>query len=110
MDKRILGSSGLEVSALGFGCMGMSQGFGPNPGDRTQMIELLRTAVDRGVTSRPWIAPIPGTRRVERLEESLAAADLELTADDFAEIDAATSRITVEGARYPDAMQRMIDR
>ena len=38
------------MSALGFGCMGMSQGFGPNPGDRREMIDLLRTAVDRGVT------------------------------------------------------------
>ena len=50
MDKRILGSGGLEVSALGFGCMGMSQSFGPNPGDRRQMMSLLRTAVDLGVT------------------------------------------------------------
>jgi aryl-alcohol dehydrogenase-like predicted oxidoreductase len=50
MEKRILGSGKLEVSALGFGCMGMSQSFGPNPGDRRQMIDLLRTAVDLGVT------------------------------------------------------------
>ena len=50
MDKRILGSCGLEVSALGFGCMGMSQSFGPNPGDRGQMMNLLRAAVDLGVT------------------------------------------------------------
>ncbi len=50
MDKRILGSGGLKVSALGFGCMGMSQSFGPNPGDRRQMTDLLRTAVDLGVT------------------------------------------------------------
>ena len=50
MDKRILGSGGLEVSALGFGCMGMSQSFGPNPGDRDQMMNLLRVAVDLGVT------------------------------------------------------------
>jgi aryl-alcohol dehydrogenase-like predicted oxidoreductase len=50
MEKRFLGSGGQEVSALGFGCMGMSQSFGPNPGDRGQMIDLLRTAVDRGVT------------------------------------------------------------
>jgi len=50
MDKRILGSGGLEVSALGFGCMGMSQSFGPNPGDRGQMIDLLRTAVGLGIT------------------------------------------------------------
>jgi aryl-alcohol dehydrogenase-like predicted oxidoreductase len=50
MDKRILGSDGLEVSAIGFGCMGMSQSFGPNPGDRGQMMNLLRAAVDLGVT------------------------------------------------------------
>jgi aryl-alcohol dehydrogenase-like predicted oxidoreductase len=50
MKMRVLGSGKLEVSALGFGCMGMSQSFGPNPGDRGQMIDLLRTAVDRGVT------------------------------------------------------------
>src|SRR3954451_22972367 len=49
MKKRTLGQ-GLQVSALGFGCMGMSQSFGPNPGDRSQMIDLLRAAVDRGVT------------------------------------------------------------
>ena len=49
MDKRTLGD-GLEVSAIGFGCMGMSQSYGPNPGDRDQMIALLRTAVERGVT------------------------------------------------------------
>ena len=50
MEKRTLGSAGLEVSALGFGCMGMSQSFGPNPGDRAQMMGLLRAAVDLGVT------------------------------------------------------------
>jgi aryl-alcohol dehydrogenase-like predicted oxidoreductase len=50
MEKRVLGSGGLQVSALGFGCMGMSQGFGPNPGDRGQMMNLLRSAVDLGVT------------------------------------------------------------
>ena len=50
MKKRNLGSGGLEVSAIGFGCMGMSQSFGPNPGDRGQMMSLLRSAVDLGVT------------------------------------------------------------
>jgi len=49
MEKRTLGQ-GLQVSALGFGCMGMSQGFGPNPGDRGEMISVLRGAVERGVT------------------------------------------------------------
>jgi aryl-alcohol dehydrogenase-like predicted oxidoreductase len=49
MQTRTLGS-GLQVSALGFGAMGMSQSYGPNPGDRQQMIDLLRSAVDLGVT------------------------------------------------------------
>jgi aryl-alcohol dehydrogenase-like predicted oxidoreductase len=49
MKKRKLGASGLEVSAIGLGCMGMSFGFGP-PADKTEMISLIRTAVERGVT------------------------------------------------------------
>ena len=49
MNKRRLGKSGLEVSALGLGCMGMSHGYGP-PADRREMISLIRSAVDRGVT------------------------------------------------------------
>jgi aryl-alcohol dehydrogenase-like predicted oxidoreductase len=49
MNKRTLGQ-GLEVSAIGLGCMGMSQSYGPNPGDRKDMISVLRQAVDRGVT------------------------------------------------------------
>src|SRR6476620_8179270 len=49
MKKRKLGNSGLEVSALGLGCMGMSYGYGP-AGDKQEMISLLRTAVDRGIT------------------------------------------------------------
>ena len=49
MQKRELGKSGLNVSALGLGCMGMSFGFGP-PKDKQEMISLLHAAVDRGVT------------------------------------------------------------
>src|SRR3954465_9293958 len=49
MDARTLGTSGLQVSALGLGCMGMSQSFGPRP-PRDEMITLLRAAVERGVT------------------------------------------------------------
>ncbi len=49
MQKRKLGKSGLEVSALGLGCMGMSFGYGP-PADKKEMVSLIRTAVDRGVT------------------------------------------------------------
>jgi aryl-alcohol dehydrogenase-like predicted oxidoreductase len=49
MQKRQLGKSGLEVSALGLGCMGMSYGYGP-AGDKKEMISLIRSAVERGVT------------------------------------------------------------
>ena len=49
MDIRTLGQ-GLQVSALGLGCMGMSQSYGPNPGSREEMIAVLRGAVERGVT------------------------------------------------------------
>jgi predicted aldo/keto reductase-like oxidoreductase len=49
MDKRVLGHRGLEVSALGLGCMGMSVNYGP-PEDRQEMVALIRDAVDRGVT------------------------------------------------------------
>jgi aryl-alcohol dehydrogenase-like predicted oxidoreductase len=62
------------------------------------------------LAQRPWIAPIPGTRRLERLEENLGAADLDLTDDDVAQLDEASAQITVVGERYPEAMQRMIDR
>jgi len=49
MQKRILGKSGLEVSALGLGCMGMSFSYGP-PKDKQEMIQLLRTSVEQGIT------------------------------------------------------------
>ena len=86
------------------------------------VVDLLQTIADRkGATAaqialawllaqRPWIAPIPGTRRLERLEENLAAADVELTSEDLSEIDSASAAIEVKGARYPDFMQRMIGR
>ena len=49
MQKRTLGNSGLEVSAIGLGCMGMSSGYGP-AGDKQEMIALIRAAVERGVS------------------------------------------------------------
>jgi aryl-alcohol dehydrogenase-like predicted oxidoreductase len=57
---------------------------------------------------KPWIVPIPGTTKRARMEENVAAADVELTPDDLAEIEEA--ELTAAGARYPDAMQRLIDR
>jgi aryl-alcohol dehydrogenase-like predicted oxidoreductase len=62
------------------------------------------------LAQQPWIVPIPGTRRVERLEENLAAATLELTPDDVGEIERAAEQIQVQGARYPEHLQRLIDR
>lgn len=62
------------------------------------------------LAQKPWIVPIPGTRRLERLDENLAAADLDLTPEDITELTAASDSITVQGDRYPAAMQAMVDR
>ncbi|MFB9315215.1 aldo/keto reductase [Nocardioides plantarum] len=62
------------------------------------------------LAQQPWIVPIPGTRRTSRVRENLGGADLELTADDLAEIETAIAAVEVQGHRYPDAMERMIDR
>ena len=62
------------------------------------------------LSRKPWIVPIPGTRRLERLDENLAAAGLQLGADDLAELTAASDAADVQGDRYPAAMQAMIDR
>ncbi|OBK40040.1 aldehyde oxidase [Mycobacterium sp. 1245111.1] len=86
------------------------------------VVELLQAIADRkGATpaqialawllaQRPWIAPIPGTRRLERLDENLGAAAVELSDDDLREIDAASAAIEVQGERYPEFMRRMIGR
>ena len=58
------------------------------------------------LAQKPWIVPIPGTTKLHRLEENIGAASVELTPDDLREIDAAASQITVQGARYPDDMER----
>lgn len=83
------------------------------------VVDLLQaTAAAKGATpaqvalawllaQKPWIVPIPGTRRVSRLEENLGATGVELSAQELAEIDAAVARIEVQGARYPESMERM---
>ena len=58
------------------------------------------------LAQKPWIVPIPGTTKLHRLEENLGAAAVELTAGDLEEIDDAASKITVEGARYPEHLER----
>jgi aryl-alcohol dehydrogenase-like predicted oxidoreductase len=59
---------------------------------------------------KPWIVPIPGTTKLHRLEENLGAADVELTAADLDEIEAAASKISVQGARYPEHLEQMTGR
>lgn len=82
------------------------------------LIDLLRSIAERKratpaqialawlLAQRPWIVPIPGTTKLHRLEENIGAASVELTAEDLKEIDAAASQITVQGARYPEDMER----
>jgi len=62
------------------------------------------------LAQQPWIVPIPGTTKLHRLEENLGAAEVELSADDLSDIDAATAGITVHGQRYSETHQRMVDR
>jgi aryl-alcohol dehydrogenase-like predicted oxidoreductase len=82
------------------------------------LVELLRSIGERKqatpaqialawlLAQRPWIVPIPGTTKLHRLEENIGAASVALTANDLREIDAAASEIKVEGARYPEEMER----
>jgi aryl-alcohol dehydrogenase-like predicted oxidoreductase len=62
------------------------------------------------LAQKPWIVPIPGTRRLDRLHENIGAAAIELTADDLREIDDAASKITVLGARYPEDLEQLTGR
>lgn len=210
MKKRFLGKSGLEVSFLRLGCMGMSYSYGP-PADRQDMIVLIRTAVERGITfydtaevygpfaneelvgealspvrdqvviatkfgfdldplgrgyltgkidektpldstefraslprfspealmayrplvdilesfarekngtpaqvalawllaRKPWIVPIPGTRKRERLDENIGAIEMPLSPDELRAIDKAASEIVILGDRYPERLEKM---
>ena len=170
MQKRKLGNSGLEVSALGLGCMGMSYGLGP-AADQREMISLIRQAFDLGVTffdtaeaygpfkneelvgkalaplrekvviatkfgfsfdaegkpadmdSRPeHIREVAeaslrrlGTDHIDlfyqhRVDRNVPIEDVALSEIDLRDIESAASRIMVQGARYSEYSQRMIDR
>lgn len=131
MENRMLGASGLEVSAIGLGCRGMSHGYGP-AADKKPAIELVRKARDLGVdffdtaevygpyeneklvgealqgcrgqvvlAQKPWIVPIPGTRKTARLEENLGAADVKLEPQEPSELNQALDAIKIAGDRYP---------
>ena len=62
------------------------------------------------LTRKPWIVPIPGTTKLHRLDENMGAVSVELTPGDLQNIDSAASKITVEGARYPDNLERLTGR
>jgi aryl-alcohol dehydrogenase-like predicted oxidoreductase len=94
--------------------------FAPDALQHNQgVVDLLATIAQRkGATAgqialawllaqKPWIVPIPGTRKLHRLEENIAAADVELSADELAEIEDAASKIQVQGGRYNEAAERM---
>jgi aryl-alcohol dehydrogenase-like predicted oxidoreductase len=62
------------------------------------------------LAQKPWIVPIPGTRKLPRLDENIGAVAVQLTSDDLREIDSAASKITVQGARYPENLEQMTGR
>ena len=82
------------------------------------LVDLLRIIAERKkatpaqialawlLAQKPWIVPIPGTKKLERLDENIGAVNVELTADDLREIDSAASKITIQGARYPEALEK----
>lgn len=62
------------------------------------------------LAQRPWIAPIPGTTKLHRLEENIGAVNVELSSDDLRQLENAASKIPVQGARYPEEMQKLVNR
>jgi aryl-alcohol dehydrogenase-like predicted oxidoreductase len=86
------------------------------------LVDLLRKIAERKkvtpaqialawlLAQKPWIVPIPGTTKLARLEENIGAVNIQLTPDDLREIDTAASKITVQGERYPERLQQLIDR
>jgi aryl-alcohol dehydrogenase-like predicted oxidoreductase len=86
------------------------------------VVDLLRKIAERKkatpaqialawlVAQKPWIVPIPGTTKLDRLKENVGAMELQLTPEDIREIDDAASKIAVQGARYPEALQKMVGR
>jgi aryl-alcohol dehydrogenase-like predicted oxidoreductase len=62
------------------------------------------------LAQKPWMVPIPGTTKLHRLDENIGAAAMELTPDDLRQIDSATSKIPVQGARYPENLQKLVNR
>ena len=62
------------------------------------------------LAQKPWFVPIPGTTKLERLDENIGSAAIELTPDDLSDIESAASKIAVEGARYPEKLEQLTGR
>ena len=62
------------------------------------------------LAQKPWIVPIPGTTKIHRLEENLGAANVELSAEELQQLNEATSKINIQGARYPESLQKLVGR
>jgi len=69
-----------------------------------------QTALAWLLAQKPWIVPIPGTTKLQRLEENIGAVNIELSRDDLRELDIAASKIAVQGARYPEELQKLVGR
>ena len=77
---------------------------------RRKQVTPAQIALAWLLAQKPWIVPIPGTTKLQRLEENLGAAAVELTTAELRDIDSATSKVTVQGARYPEHLQRLVGR
>lgn len=73
-------------------------------------VTLAQIALAWLLAQKPWIVPIPGTTKLERLDENIAAAAIDLSADDLQSIESVTAEVPVHGDRYPEHLQRLIDR
>ena len=62
------------------------------------------------LAQKPWIVPIPGTTKLHRLEENIGAAAVELTPEDLRQLEGTASKIAVQGARYPEELQKLVGR
>jgi aryl-alcohol dehydrogenase-like predicted oxidoreductase len=97
--------------------------FTPEAMEKNQaLVDLLKRIADEKkatpaqialawlLAQKPWIVPIPGTTKLHRLRENAGAASVELTPDDLREIESAASKIAVQGARYPEHLQKLVGR
>jgi aryl-alcohol dehydrogenase-like predicted oxidoreductase len=133
MDSRVLSMDERSLRALSFDCQGESPGLSGScrlrernqPDNRkanqTLVDWLMAFAARKHATPaqvalawvlsrRPWIAPIPGTTKLSRLDENVSATSIALTSDDLREIDDAAARIQVHGDRYPEHLARLVGR